>query len=67
MNIRGLKSKLLMTTLGLIIAGLWVVYAIVTEFNWYEFITNPTVISILLIVSVPFAFLLADYLWGDKQ
>lgn len=66
MNIRNLKSKLTMTLIGLAIAGAWGIYAIYTRFNFIAFITNPTVISILLIVAVPFAFFIADYYWGDK-
>lgn len=67
MNVRKLKEKLVTTLIGVSIALAWVVYAIVTEFNILDFITNPTVISIILIVSVPLAFLLADVLWGDDK
>jgi hypothetical protein len=56
-----------MTLIGVAIAGLWGVYAIITRFNFYNFITNPTIISIALIVSVPLAFLLAETLWSDKK
>jgi hypothetical protein len=67
MNIRSLKQRLVMTLIGLAIAGLWGVYAVITRFNFYNFITNPTIISIALIVSVPLAFLLAETLWSDKK
>jgi hypothetical protein len=56
-----------MTLIGLAIAGLWGVYAVITRFNFYEFISNPTIISIALIVSVPLAFLVAETLWSDKK
>lgn len=67
MNVRKLKEKLITTLIGGFIVGAWVVYAIFTDFNFVAFITNPTVISVLLILSVPLAFLISDYLWGDKQ
>jgi hypothetical protein len=66
MNIRSLKSKLTMTLIGLAIFGAWGVYAYLTRFNFVDFITNPTIISIVLIVSVPLAFILSELLWGDK-
>lgn len=66
MNIRNLKSKLIMTIIGVAIVGAWGVYAVLTRFNFIAFITNPTVISIALILSVPLAFLVSDYLWGNK-
>jgi hypothetical protein len=53
--------------LGTTIVGLWVAYAVITDFNFIDFITNPSVISIALIVSVPLAFLLAEILWGDRK
>jgi hypothetical protein len=67
MNVRKLKEKLLKTILGGTIVGLWVIYALLTDFDFLAFITNPSVISIILIVSVPLAFLLADTLWGDRK
>jgi hypothetical protein len=67
MNVRKLKEKLLKTILGGTIVGLWVIYALLTDFDFIAFITNPSVISIALIVSVPLAFLLADTLWGDRK
>jgi DMSO/TMAO reductase YedYZ heme-binding membrane subunit len=67
MNVRKLKEKLITTLIGGFIFVAWVIYAILTDFNFIAFITNPTVISVLLILSVPLAFLLADLLWGDKQ
>jgi hypothetical protein len=67
MNVRKLKAKLLKTILGGTIVGLWVIYALLTDFDFIAFITNPSVISIILIVSVPLAFLLADTLWGDRK
>jgi hypothetical protein len=67
MNVRKLKERLTKTILGTIIVGLWVAYAIITDFNFVAFITNPSVISIVLIVSVPSAFLLAEILWGDRK
>ena len=67
MNVRKLKEKLTKTILGTTIVGLWVAYAIITNFNFIDFITNPSVISIALIVSVPLAFLLAEILWGDRK
>lgn len=66
MNVRKLKEKLITTLIGGFIVGAWVVYAIFTNFDFVEFITNPTVISVLLILSVPLAFLISDYLWGNK-
>jgi hypothetical protein len=67
MNVRKLKYKLIQTLIGGTIIGLWVVYAILTNFDFLAFITNPSVISIALILSVPLAFLLADALWGDRK
>jgi hypothetical protein len=49
------------------IVGLWIAYAILTNFDFVAFITNPSVISIVLIVSVPLAFLFADIVWGDRK
>jgi DMSO/TMAO reductase YedYZ heme-binding membrane subunit len=67
MNIRKLKEKLYATLIGGFIFALWVVYAILTDFNFVAFITNPTVISVVLILSVPLAFLLSDVLWGQDK
>jgi hypothetical protein len=67
MNVRKLKERLTKTIIGTTIVGLWVAYAIITNFNFIEFITNPSVISIALIVSVPLAFLFADIVWGDRK
>jgi hypothetical protein len=67
MNVRKLKEKLTKTILGTTIVGLWVAYAIITNFNFIDFITNPSVISIALIVSVPLAFLFAEIVWGDRK
>jgi uncharacterized membrane protein len=66
MNIKKLKESLLMTFIGVIVGLLWLVYAILTNFNFIDFITNPSVISVLLILAVPLAFLIADKVWGDK-
>ena len=66
MNVRKLKEKLITTIVGGFIVGAWVFYALLTGFDFVAFITNPTVISILLILSVPLAFLISDYLWGNK-
>jgi hypothetical protein len=67
MNVRKLKYKLIQTLIGGTIIGLWVVYAILTNFDFLAFFTNPSVISIALILSVPLAFLFADALWGDRK
>jgi len=68
MNIRKMKERLIQTIIGSMILVLWVVYAVLTDFNFIAFITNPTVISIALILAVPLAFLLSDVLWGgDKE
>jgi hypothetical protein len=67
MNVRKLKAKLLKSIIGGTIVGLWVIYALLTDFDFIAFITNPSVISIILILSVPLAFLLADVLWGDRK
>lgn len=67
MNVRKLKAKLIQTLIGGTIIGLWVIYALLTNFDFIAFFTNPSVISIVLIVSVPLAFLLADVLWGDRK
>ena len=67
MNVRKLKETLLKTIIGGTIIALWVVYAILTDFDIVAFITDPSVISIALILSVPLAFLLADALWGDRK
>jgi hypothetical protein len=67
MNVRKLKAKLLKSIIGGTIVGLWVIYALLTDFDFLAFITNPSVISIVLILSVPLAFLLADTLWGDRK
>ena len=67
MNVRKLKAKLIQTLIGGTIIGLWVIYALLTNFDFIAFFTNPSVISIVLIVSVPLAFLFADVLWGDRK
>ena len=67
MNVRKLKQKLVMTLIGVSIFSLWVIYAILTRFDFLAFITNPSVISIALILSVPLAFLLSDVLWGQDK
>jgi hypothetical protein len=67
MNVRKLKEKLVTTLIGGLIVVLWVAYAIITNFNFIDFITNPSVISIALIVSVPLAFLISEILWGDRK
>ena len=67
MNVRKLKYKLIQTLIGGTIVGLFIVYAILTNFDFLAFFTNPSVISIALIISVPLAFLLADVLWGDRK
>jgi hypothetical protein len=66
MNIRKLKEKLFTTLVGGFILGAWIVYAIITNFDFIAFITNPTVISIILILIVPISFFIAEALWGDK-
>jgi hypothetical protein len=67
MNVRKLKEKLVTTLIGGLIVGAWVIYAILTDFDFIAFFTNPSVISIALIVSVPLSFLLADVLWGENK
>jgi hypothetical protein len=67
MNVRKLKATLIKTIIGGTIVGLWVIYAILTNFDFIAFFSNPSVISIALIVSVPLAFLIADVLWGDRK
>jgi hypothetical protein len=67
MNVRKLKERLTKTIIGTMIVGLWIAYAILTNFDFVAFITNPSVISIVLIVSVPLAFLFADIVWGDRK
>jgi hypothetical protein len=67
MNVRKLKYKLIQGIIGGTIIGLWVVYAILTNFDFLAFFTNPSIISVLLILSVPLAFLLADALWGERK
>jgi surface polysaccharide O-acyltransferase-like enzyme len=67
MNVRKLKEKLVKTLLGLTIVGLWIAYAILTNFDFVGFVSDPSVISVVLIVSVPLAFLIADVLWGDRK
>jgi hypothetical protein len=67
MNVRKLKERLTKTIIGTMIVGLWIAYAILTNFDFVAFITNPSVISIALIVSVPLAFLFADIVWGDRK
>jgi hypothetical protein len=67
MNVRKLKEKLVTTLIGGLIVGAWVIYAILTNFDFIAFITNPSVISIVLIVSVPLAFLFAEIVWGDRK
>ena len=66
MNIRNIKSKLITTLVGVVIFSLWLVYAILTEFNFTAFFFSPTTISIILVLSVPIAFIIADLAWGDK-
>ena len=67
MNVRKLKEKLVTTLIGGLIVSAWVIYAILTNFDFIAFFSNPSVISIALIVSVPLAFLIADVLWGDRK
>jgi hypothetical protein len=67
MNVRKLKEKLVTTLIGGLIVGAWVIYAILTDFDFIAFFSNPSVISIALIVSVPLSFLLADVLWGENK
>jgi hypothetical protein len=67
MNVRKLKEKLVTTLIGGLIVGAWVFYAILTNFDFIAFFTNPSVISIALIISVPLSFLLADVLWGENK
>ena len=67
MNVRKLKATLIKTIIGGTIVGLWVIYAILTNFDFIAFFSNPSVISIALIISVPLAFLIADVLWGDRK
>jgi hypothetical protein len=67
MNVRKLKEKLVTTLIGGLIVAAWVIYAILTDFDFIAFFTNPSVISIALIVSVPLSFLLADVLWGENK
>jgi hypothetical protein len=67
MNVRKLKERLTKTIIGTTIVGLWIAYAILTNFDFVAFITNPSVISIVLIVSVPLAFLFAEIVWGDRK
>jgi hypothetical protein len=45
MNVRKLKERLTKTIIGTTIVGLWVAYAIITDFNFIDFITNPSVID----------------------
>ena len=67
MNVRKLKEKLVTTLIGGLIVAAWVIYAILTNFDFIAFFSNPSVISIALIVSVPLSFLLADVLWGENK
>jgi multidrug efflux pump subunit AcrB len=67
MNVRKLKEKLVTTLIGGLIVVAWVIYAILTNFDFIAFFSNPSVISIALIVSVPLAFLISDVLWGDRK
>ena len=67
MNIRKMKETLIRTIIGSTIFVLWVVYAIATDFDFIAFITSPTVISVILILSVPLAFLVSDMLWGNRE
>jgi hypothetical protein len=67
MNVRKLKEKLVTTLIGGLIVGAWVIYAILINFDIVAFISNPSIISIALIISVPLAFLFADALWGDRK
>jgi multidrug efflux pump subunit AcrB len=67
MNVRKLKEKLVTTLIGGLIVAAWVIYAILTNFDFIAFFSNPSVISIALIISVPLAFLIADVLWGDRK
>jgi hypothetical protein len=66
MNIRNIKSKLITTLVGVVIFSLWLVYAILTKFDFTAFFFSPTTISIILVLSVPIAFIIADLAWGDK-
>lgn len=66
MNIRNIKSKIITTLVGVVIFSLWVVYAIITKFDFTAFLFSPTTISIILVLSVPISFIIADLAWGDK-
>jgi hypothetical protein len=66
MNIRALKERLIFSLITISIVALWTLYALLTGFNFYAFITSPVVLSIALILIVPLSFLLADVLWGSK-
>ena len=67
MNVRKLKYKLIQALIGGTIVAMFILYAFLTNFDFLAFITDPSVISIALIISVPLAFLLADALWGDRK
>jgi hypothetical protein len=66
MNIQEIKEKIVFISIGIGIALLWVLFSVITGFDWYAFISNPVVLSIGLFLLVPFSFFLADALWGDK-
>jgi hypothetical protein len=66
MNIRTIKERLILLLIGIAIASLWGLYAVLTRFNFYNFFTSPVVLSIALILIVPLSFLIADVLWGNK-
>lgn len=66
MNIRTIKERLILLLIGIGIALLWGLYAVLTRFNFYTFFTSPVVLSIALILVVPLSFLFADIVWGSK-
>lgn len=66
MNVRKLKEKLVMSIVGVSIFALWVVYAVLTNFDFYNFITNPVFVTIGLILIVPLSFIISELLWGSK-
>jgi hypothetical protein len=67
MNIRKLKERLITTLIGGFILGAWIVYAILTDFDFVAFITSPNTLFVLVVLLVPIVFIVSQALWGNKN
>jgi uncharacterized membrane protein len=65
-NVREIKEKLILSLIGIAIASLWGLYATLSGFNLYDFVTNPVVLSIGLFLLIPLSFIFAEIVWKSK-